>query len=381
VHAAVTDADVRSSVAAIRGLGRAGIRVVALGPAHAPGLSSRYASERMVAPDAAKDRDGFLAVLAAAATRWPGLAVYPGREESLDVLLGGGLTPNARLPYPRRDVVDVLRDKRTLPRLAERAGLRTPRTLHEGAVGALDQASVEYPCLIKPLAKGTALQAAHVLGDEGALSKLMAALPPDEGVIVQERVAGALEAVSLVLAPGGRLVARFQQRALATWPVDAGPSRLAVGLPPDEDLIARTASMLEEAGYWGLAHVQFLTGPDGPCLIDVNPRFYGSIALAMASGVNLPAVWHAVTVGDPSPSEIPRYMPGVTYRWVEGELLAALHGSPRSAVRRARAPRVGPMWAADDPLASAALASQALSAWLARRGRTLARGMGRGGRA
>jgi len=374
VRAVVTDVDVRSSVAAIRGLGRSGIQVVAVGPAGAAGLRSRFASDHIVAPDAAEDPDGFLAALAAISERWPRLVVYPGKEESLDVLLGRDVTPEAVLPYPGRDAVEVLRDKRTVPTLAERAGFKSPRSFHQGPLGALDEGSIEYPCLIKPLAKGTALGAARVLGGTADTRKFMSTLPPDEGVLVQERVAGALEAVSLVLAPGGRLVARFHQRALATWPAAAGSSRLAVGLEPDDDLVARAAGMLAGAGFWGLAHVQFLAAVDGPYLIDINTRYYGSIALAMASGVNLPAIWHAVTVGERLPARVPPYTSGVTYRWVEGELLAALHGSPRSALRRARAPRVGPMWAGDDPWASAALASQALGAWFARRARRLCRG-------
>jgi predicted ATP-grasp superfamily ATP-dependent carboligase len=86
-------------------------------------------------------------------------------------------------------------------------------------------------------------------------------------------------------------------------------------------------------------------------LIDVNPRFYGSLPLALASGVNLPAIWHAA-VGDgagPAPGD---YRVGVHYRWLRADVAAARDGAPRSLMRVAPRPRVGAVWAADDPLPS-----------------------------
>ena len=51
-------------------------------------------------------------------------------------------------------------------------------------------------------------------------------------------------------------------------------------------------------GFGGLAQLQFVQAPGGaPALIDVNPRFYGSLPLALACGVNLPDAWHALVSG------------------------------------------------------------------------------------
>ena len=57
--------------------------------------------------------------------------------------------------------------------------------------------------------------------------------------------------------------------------------------------------MLAELGYWGLAQVDYVETPAGYTLLDVNPRFYRCLPLAVACGTNLPALWHAVTVGRP----------------------------------------------------------------------------------
>jgi predicted ATP-grasp superfamily ATP-dependent carboligase len=112
--------------------------------------------------------------------------------------------------------------------------------------------------------------------------------------------------------------------------------------------------------------MQFMSARKGAALIDVNPRFYGSLPLATAAGVNLAAVWHAVTLGEPVAPEEP-YRVGVTYRWLEGEIAAAFNGARRELFAPAPRPRSGAMWASDDPVPSAMLAAEAAWARIARR--------------
>ena len=92
-------------------------------------------------------------------------------------------------------------------------------------------------------------------------------------------------------------------------------------------------------------------------MLDVNPRFYTSLPLALACGVNLPGAWHAVVVGDPPPSPGP-YRLGVGYRWLEGEMTAAVR-LRKPSLLPACGRRVGAMWARDDPLASTLLGVEA----------------------
>jgi hypothetical protein len=99
----------------------------------------------------------------------------------------------------------------------------------------------------------------------------------------------------------------------------------------------------------------------------VNTRFYGSMPLALASGVNLAAAWHAVAVGSPCPATLPDYRTGVSYRSLRHEFAAAVNGSPGLLMRRAPRPTSGALWARDDPVPSALLTAQTMSASLGRR--------------
>jgi hypothetical protein len=120
--------------------------------------------------------------------------------------------------------------------------------------------------------------------------------------------------------------------------------------------------------------MQFLRTGERCVLIDINPRFYGSMPLALAAGVNLPAAWHGVATGDPRPA-LGDYRLGLRFRWLEGNLLAAGRGGGvRALIDGGFGRRAGAVWSADDPLASAAWGASALKERLARR-ITLARGV------
>jgi len=67
------------------------------------------------------------------------------------------------------------------------------------------------------------------------------------------------------------------------------------------------------AGYEGIFQVQFA----GEMVLDVNPRIYGSLPLAVAAGANLPSLWARLVSGE---SIRPvRGRPGAFYRWLEGD--------------------------------------------------------------
>jgi predicted ATP-grasp superfamily ATP-dependent carboligase len=354
VDAIVADAQLFNAVAGLRGLGRAGVRVVALGPRRgAAGRWSRYAAGRAVG-----------GIAAAAAEHGPAV-VYPAQERTVDELLVLSDAPGVVLPWDPV-TLPALREKGRLPELVAGHGLRTPATHFDGMATELAAAGVPLPAILKPAAPGGtgALKTARFVASRSELEALAAELAPDVRVIVQERVEGRLQSLALVLDRGGRLVACFQEQVLRTWPAAAGTFAATVSVEPDEDLVERARAMVAAAGYWGLVQFDLIATDGGPVLLDANPRFYLCMPLALACGVNLPAAWHAVVTGA-DPGEPGPYPAGRTYRELEGDLYAARHGHASRLISRRRVD-AGAIWAADDPLASALLAAD-LVAWPLRR--------------
>ena len=362
MDALVTDVHTRSAVAGLRALGRAGIETIALGPWRgAAGLWSRHAAAREVGPDVIKDPAGFSTKIAHIAARHGPLVVYPVQEQAMDALVSGSspMPPGAVLPYADPEAIRTLRDKRALDTLAREAGLHAPAVRAVGTARELLSRRVQTPCVVKAAIPERGLGLTHVIETDAELQALLGRLSAVEPLLVQERASGPLMAVSVVIDGEGRLIARFQQQARRTWPPDAGASGLAVSVAPDEELTAAAARLLATAGYAGLAQLQFIDTPRGPALVDVNPRFYGSLPLAIACGVNLAAIWHRMVTGGPVSAPGP-YRLGVSYRWLEADLLAARRGAAALLLRRAPRPSVGAMWASDDPIPGAILGARAI---------------------
>jgi predicted ATP-grasp superfamily ATP-dependent carboligase len=371
VDALVTDVQRAGAVAGLRGLGRAGLEVVALGPGRtAAGLWSRFVAARATGPDAIESSSDFAATIGQLAREHGPLVVFPGREEAIDAILPRlDEMPNELIfPYATGGALDLIRNKRALASLAEKAGFRVPRILRETSADELFDASVPLPCVIKSANPVTKLGSAHVITSEDQLRHMLwwHALPEDEPLLVQELVQGTMSSVELVIGPDGAVAARFQNRVTRTWPSAGGSISSAVSVEPDEELVERAARMLLEAGYWGLAQLDFIDAERGLTLVDVNPRFYRCLPLAIACGVNLPATWHDVATGGPAPRP-DSYRVGVTYRWLEGDIAAAARGSPGRLFRPGRRAEAGTMWAADDPLPSVLLAWDAVDIRIRRR--------------
>ena len=363
--ALVTHAHSRAAVAGIRALGAAGVEVAAVASRRsAAGLWSRHTAIRTVGPGSG-DPAGWRACVAGLARRHGPIVVYPGQEEGIAPLVQDPVPEGVVLPYPGAEAVERVRDKRDLHALSREAGIPSPGVLADGPAASVLESLPDAPCVLKSPGLSDTLPVALMCETRDELRRALEQLPPAEHVIVQERATGALVAVTVVLDRDGAVVARLQQSALRLWPSTAGASSLGQTVQPDADLVERVAALLRAAGYWGLAQIQLVDTPAGPRAIDVNPRFYGSLPLARAAGVNLPLAWHQVAIGEQPRPQLD-YRVGVTYRWLEGELTAAWNGERSRLRSRPPAPRAGAMWAWDDPAPGLVLAAGAAAPRLRR---------------
>src|SRR5437867_3035547 len=116
-------------------------------------------------------------------------------------------------------------------------------------------------------------------------------------------------------------------------------------------------------------------GAGEPCLMEVNGRFWGSLALAIASGVDFPMLWVGLLCGERVDPPA-RYEIGVTVRWLWGDvkrLCYILAGPPPGcpepypSVLRGLRELLGsqPAWIRSSPATIPALPSRC-SCWTAR---------------
>jgi carbamoylphosphate synthase large subunit len=252
----------------------------------------------------------------------------------------------AIFPYgPHEDVVRAF-DKVALAEAAQRAGLAVPES-----AGA-----EEVPVVVKP--RQTTVHDPH--GGPLRLRAELKVTPAEakarvdylEAVgaepLVQRYVEGDLVAQVVVTDRDSRVVAAVQQRASSTTPLGGTARGETEALDPS--LAEGVAALLADLNWFGMAQIQFQVPPGGePVLIDLNGRFYGSLALALAAGLNLPAIWAALAAGRPIPPIEPARI-GVRYHWLESDLRRAVKERSGFAgtLRYALGARHG-IWDARDP--------------------------------
>ena len=103
--------------------------------------------------------------------------------------------------------------------------------------------------------------------------------------------------VSLLFNQNAEPRALFVHKRLREYPLSGGPSTLreSVVRPEVAELAVR---LLRALNWFGLAMVEFKVDPrDGvPKLMEVNPKLWGSLSLAIASGVDFPALLYRLAM-------------------------------------------------------------------------------------
>ncbi len=294
----VTDARLGSAVAVIRSLGARGHRVVAVdAPAMSPGLRSRHAWRAHRVPEPASNPREYADRIAALVARHDVTLVIPVTDESAMALASAGDRIGAPLATASDDALEVTRDKLATVRLASDLGIPVPETIHvRDADDAASAASVlGWPTVVKP-------RRSRVTGPDGrtrALSVSYANAPgelshevegclPVTDVLLQRYHAGTGVGVELLLRDG-RTIAAFQHRRIREVPYTGGASAYRESVALDPRLLDYSSRLLERLRWTGLAMVEFKVDGDEAWLLEVNGRIWGSLPLAVKSGMDFPA--------------------------------------------------------------------------------------------
>jgi predicted ATP-grasp superfamily ATP-dependent carboligase len=294
----VTNASRGSAIAFIRSLGRRGVEVIA--GDHLPrsaGFRSRYASRSFVYPDPAEAPEAAIDELLGEAARRHVDLLVPVSDEILLPLSAARdrFAGVCALAIPEPDALAVVTDKGATVDLGRKLGVPVPRTAlaHDVDEALAVADGLGWPVVVKPVAsrvyRDGAVAAFKVAYAESpdALAAQIARLEGRCPALLQQYHAGEGHGVEL-LTDRGRPVAAFQHRRLHEVPITGGASALRESVALDPVLYDYAVRLLAELRWTGLAMVEFRVGPDGPLLMEINGRIWGSLPLAVKSGVDFP---------------------------------------------------------------------------------------------
>lgn len=312
-RAIVTDVHYRMGLAAVRSLGRRPVEVTALEFDTVPkgsilGFYSRYTSDKRLVPSASLNQSGFIDGIIKLTDDYKGSDKPVLIPVALDSLMAvarysSSLEQHADFIVPSLESMQIADDTNRLIEAAVKAGVPCPETttLKPGeTIGQLSE-RLKYPVVIK-YRKGEALKLGpakryRIIRDPGAFIAAFSEMHSiQEFPIVQQYISGSGFGVSAVFDRKGEPLEIFCHKRLREYPVTGGPSCFCESIW-DDRLVDHAVRLLKALNWRGVAMVEFKGDlKDGVYLMEVNPRFWGSLPLSIISGCDIPyAVYRAAS--------------------------------------------------------------------------------------
>jgi len=335
----VTDGAYTHTLGIVRWLGRAGLEVAAIGTtAHAPALQSRFCRQAIVGPPP-NDSGPYLAFLERTLA-----------HGSFDVFIPVGAV-NTRLvsrhrarlaPFVRFEVaepqsIETALNKRATYALAQELGVPYPRTIYPQSLAEVEKLStkVDYPLVIKAVLE----EGANVVRYPQNRSELLTTYvrlceergyqPPHLPMLQEFVFSDDIGYSFSALYQHGKCRRVFMYRELRSFPIRGGSSSYAESFF-DADLKAYGLRLLDALQWHGVAQMDFRRAADGTLhLMEINPKFWASLEVALAAGVNFPLLLCRMAAGEElTYSE--EYQRGLRYHWPMSRELRHIAGRPRS---------------------------------------------------
>ncbi|WP_342304725.1 ATP-grasp domain-containing protein [Methanolobus sp. ZRKC5] len=329
MSAIVTNAASSKCLVVTRSLGKRDIDVTTLGyNRFCPTFYSKYSNNYLMVPSPKNFPAEYIKQLVKVVNSGKIDVLMP--VNSVDTLLISKFkykfTPYIKVPFSDYDQMLQLHDKVQLSKIAGDLGLPVPISYEISSMDELKNvaSSAEYPLVIKlrNTTSSVGISYAHtpeefVFNFKETIEKFN--LTPNQYPLVQEYIPGDGYGVSSLYNQGD-LRAFFVHKRLREYPVTGGPSTLRTSVRHSKmEKISR--ELLEHMGWHGLAMVEFKldSRTNKPYLIEVNPRFWGSINQAVSSGVDFPNLLYDMAVeGDVQP--VFKYKEGVKTRSLFNDL-------------------------------------------------------------
>jgi predicted ATP-grasp superfamily ATP-dependent carboligase len=342
----VLDGNENQAVAAVRALRAQGHEVVVGADSlWSKAGWSRAATRVFNYPAPQVNMDAFVECIIAELRESPGALVLPMTERTTipiskrrdEIIQAGGL-----LVLPAHEIVMRAFDKRQTTELARSLGIAVPVTIpiSSSLEAETSAATLSYPVVLKAQASEEVSTDGRVLSTgapryaRNANEFLMAY---DEmstrcsSFLAQQFVDG-IGTGYFALMHHGELRAEFAHRRIRDVRPTGSGSAVRVSVEPDLQVRRAALSLLRELRWHGVAMVEFRERADGtPVFMEVNGRFWNSLALAIYSGVDFPSLLARMAeLGDVETQS--GYQTGVRCRWFLGDLrhlLEVWRGAPR----------------------------------------------------
>jgi len=310
-----------------RSLHRRGIPVtIATSSLKGPRLSSRAIRRFVRLPSHQHRPDEFIAALSALIRSEKFDMLIPSSDSALIALTQHYeyLSTLLHVACPPPHIVKRVVEKPLTFDIAKRCGVNIPITYLVSNSAELEslRTTLRFPVIAKPRSKmdiGThTFKVRYFQTFEGLKAAFLADADFGLGNVLQEYCPGEGVAIGTLIHKG-EPIAMFQDRRLKEM---QGMSVMTSSEELDPVLRQWSLTLLRDVGWEGIAMVEYRHNRcDGTAaLLEVNGRYWGSLALAVHAGIDFPFYEWQLAHGE-KPQVPSRYHVGMRARWIAGDIL------------------------------------------------------------
>jgi predicted ATP-grasp superfamily ATP-dependent carboligase len=326
----VLDANMRSALAVTRSLGKHGIRVFTADESVSSlSGSSRYSELYFQHPSARYEEDEFISAINEICLKHQIDILMPVTELTSGLLLiHRTLFGKTIIPFSDIATVNTLANKCKLMDLAKKLDIPVPPTLeiNAGVIPIKEISSREFPQVLKPglswlkTDSGWIHTSVRVPGSQSEAIRLIEEDPAfqNHNYLLQEYVTGHGEGIFAIY-NNGEPITFFAHKRIREKPPDGGVSVLSESADIDSTLLGYAKKILDHVNWHGVAMVEFRVDDGSIYLMEVNTRFWGSLQLAIDSGVDFPWLLYQIACGEKI-EKSNEYEKGNRLRWLIGDI-------------------------------------------------------------
>jgi predicted ATP-grasp superfamily ATP-dependent carboligase len=299
MKALVTDASLDFTVDIVRCLGKEGVDVLAVGGPDTSGLDpafhSRYCKEEFMGPHpTAKEYIEFL--------------TQTIRDRKIDVLIPVGCRSTETIARNRKrlekithfeianwESIQVASSKKKTYELARELGIPYPTTIYPRNLREMHESSktLRYPVVIKPINEGLG-RPIYPRNPQELVEKYIAfcskhSLSEADYPMIQEYIASESTHSFSALYQNGVCKRIFMWNEKRSSPISGGASTFSESIY-DPKLKELGTKLLDKLTWHGVANIEFKRDKKDKQfkLMEINPRFWASIDIALQCGVDFP---------------------------------------------------------------------------------------------
>ncbi len=321
----VLDGNARAAITIIRSLGRSGVKVDVGAEYRAYSTYSRYCCEFIKYPSPLKEKEKFLSFILQIIKMKKYNAIIPVDDETTDIMseLNNNSTEEIPVCLPFLDNYLTARSKIETINLAKRLNIphpvSIPTTEFNNDTENLVQKTLELlilPVILKPEYESGSRGIYFIKNVDELKKTIPIFIDKYKKGLIQEYIPyGGSYGVEM-LYNKGELKAKFTHKRIREYPVHGGPSTCRESVRFLE-IESYSKVLLDSLNWNGVAMVEFrIDARNGvPRLMEINPRFWGSLAMAYHAGVDFPKLFLELIVNKKC-DEIFNDKLGIQTRWL-----------------------------------------------------------------